>query len=99
MKITTYLAGMTVASGLAFFAVPVMAETTEEMCNRVSTEWQTPGDVAVQCSCIGAKGDADAALNGEIWVVTESSSNGDVAYEQASDALKAALDECSIEHN
>lgn|GEM_PF-7064200 len=98
MTIKTYLSGVVIVGGLGVLAMPAMAETTEEMCNRISVEWQSTGDVAAQCSCLGSKGDADTALHDEIWAITKTASNDEEAYEQASDALKAVLDSCAVEH-
>ncbi len=98
MAIKSYLSGVAVLASLFVFSSPTLAETTEEMCNRISAEWQSTGDVASQCSCLGAKGEADSALNDEIWAITKTATNDDEAYEQSSDALKAVLDECAVEH-
>ncbi len=98
MNIKNILTCGAVLGAVFAFVSPSLAESTEEMCNRISIEWQSTGDVASQCSCLGAKGDANAALNEEIWAVTKTASNDDEAYEQSSDALKAVLDECAVEH-
>ncbi|TNE58923.1 MAG: hypothetical protein EP340_03985 [Alphaproteobacteria bacterium] len=73
------------------------AESFEEMCLRVSDEWQSTGDVASQCSCLAEKAAADQSLADEITSLTETASNDSEAYEAGSDSVKAAFDECSVE--
>lgn len=72
------------------------AESTEEMCLRVSDEWGTQGDVAGQCSCLADKAASDSALDSELRSLADNYSNDDEAYEAASAGTKAAFDACSV---
>ncbi|OFX00656.1 MAG: hypothetical protein A3E78_08275 [Alphaproteobacteria bacterium RIFCSPHIGHO2_12_FULL_63_12] len=72
------------------------AESTEEMCLRVSGEWGTQGDVASQCSCLADKAANDAALDGELRALGDNYANDQEAYDAASDGTKAAFDSCSV---
>jgi len=85
-----------IALGVLFASSAAFAESTEEMCVRVSDEWGTQGDVAAQCSCLADKAAGDAALDNELRSLADNYSNDQEAYDAASDGTKAAFDSCSV---
>lgn len=72
------------------------AESFGEMCQRVSDEWGTAGDVDAQCACLADKADSDGALKDELTSLADAYSSDQEAYDAASDGTKAALDSCSV---
>lgn len=85
-----------VALGVLFASSAAYAESTEEMCVRVSKEWGTQGDIAAQCFCLAGMAAGDAALDGELRSLADSYSNDQEAYGAASDGTKSAFDSCSV---
>jgi hypothetical protein len=79
-----------------FLAPPANAETFGEMCQRVSDEWGTAGDIDAQCACLGDKAESDSSLQEELMSLADNYSNDQDAYDAASDGAKAALDSCSV---
>ncbi len=98
MKKFAFIVSGAALGGLMMMASPAFAETVEEMCLRVSEEWGSTGDVPAQCSCLGQEAAANADIEKEIWAISETASNDSEAYDQSSDALKAILDKCAVEH-
>lgn len=76
---------------------PVWAESFEDMCLRVSAEWGSTGDVASQCSCLAGMAAADQGLADEITALAAVHKSDAEAYAAASDAGKAAFDQCAVE--
>ena len=84
------------ALGVLFTSSTAFAESTEDMCVRVSEEWGTQGDVAAQCSCLAGMAAGDASLDGELRSLADNYSNDQEAYDAASDGTKSAFDSCSV---
>lgn len=72
------------------------AESFQDMCLRVSDEWDTQGDVAAQCTCLSGKAAGDSAIDSELRALADAYSSDQEAYDAASAATKAALDACSV---
>lgn len=86
--------------GVLAFAVSLgfggaQAESFQEMCVRVSTDWGSAGDLDSQCECLAAEVAGDDALTEEFWAFEDNFSNDTDAYEGSSDGAKAALDSCT----
>lgn len=90
------IAGGALALTILLASTAAYAESTEEMCVRVSKEWGTQGDVAGQCSCLAGKAAEDAAIDEELRSLGDNYSSDQEAYDSASDGTKAAFDSCSV---
>jgi hypothetical protein len=91
------IAIIAIAGLSSLFLTPAAnAESFGEMCQRVSDEWGTVGDIDAQCACLADKAAGDSAFNDELTSLADAYSSDQEAYDAASDSTKAALDACSV---